>query len=130
MSPLGISIEGGEVTIRASRLKFKSIAVSAASPPRLLSAGLGGESMKNSSIEWTHHTFNPWIGCTQVSPACDHCYAMTMMDHRYHRVEWGAGKLRVRTSREYWRQPLRRHRDALAQGIRERVFLRFARRCL
>ena len=20
--------------------------------------------MKNSTIEWTHHTFNPWIGCT------------------------------------------------------------------
>lgn len=47
--------------------------------------------MKNSSIEWTHHTFNPWIGCTQVSPACDNCYAMVMMDRRYHRVEWGLG---------------------------------------
>jgi protein gp37 len=21
------------------------------------------------------YTFNPWIGCTRVSPACDHCYA-------------------------------------------------------
>ena len=29
----------------------------------------------NSKIEWTDHTFNPWIGCTKVSPACDHCYA-------------------------------------------------------
>ena len=26
-------------------------------------------------IEWTHHTFNPWIGCTKVSPGCKHCYA-------------------------------------------------------
>lgn len=25
---------------------------------------------ENSGIEWTHHTFNPWIGCTKVSPAC------------------------------------------------------------
>ena len=60
----------------------------------LCRANFGSDSMKNSPIEWTHHTFNPWIGCTQVSPACDNCYAMTMMDHRYHRVEWGAGKPR------------------------------------
>jgi hypothetical protein len=26
-------------------------------------------------IEWCDHTYNPWIGCTKVSPACDHCYA-------------------------------------------------------
>ncbi|MEX2171085.1 MAG: DUF5131 family protein [Pirellulales bacterium] len=78
--------------------------------------------MKNSAIEWTHHTFNPWIGCTQVSPACDHCYAMTMMDHRFHRVEWGVGKARVRTSADYWRQPLRWHRAAQAAKVRERVF--------
>ena len=24
---------------------------------------------ENSGIEWTHHTFNPWIGCTKVSAA-------------------------------------------------------------
>lgn len=78
--------------------------------------------MRNSAIEWTHHTFNPWIGCTQVSPACDHCYAMVMMDHRYQRVEWGAGKPRVRTTVDYWKQPLRWHRKALAAGVRERVF--------
>ena len=30
---------------------------------------------ENSAIEWTDHTFNPWTGCTKVSPGCDHCYA-------------------------------------------------------
>ena len=30
---------------------------------------------EHSTIEWTDHTFNPWWGCTKVSPACDHCYA-------------------------------------------------------
>lgn len=30
---------------------------------------------ENSKIEWTDHTFNPWYGCTKVSPGCDHCYA-------------------------------------------------------
>ena len=35
-------------------------------------------------IEWCDHTFNPWWGCTQVSPLCDHCYAM-MLDARWFR---------------------------------------------
>ena len=30
---------------------------------------------ENSKIEWTRHTWNPWVGCTALSPACDHCYA-------------------------------------------------------
>ncbi|MDQ2730749.1 MAG: phage Gp37/Gp68 family protein [Armatimonadota bacterium] len=29
-----------------------------------------------STIEWTDTTWNPITGCTQVSPGCDHCYAM------------------------------------------------------
>jgi uncharacterized protein len=33
-------------------------------------------------IEWCDHTFNPWWGCTQVSPLCDRCYAM-MLDIRW-----------------------------------------------
>ena len=30
---------------------------------------------ENSKIEWTDHTFNPWVGCTKLTPACDNCYA-------------------------------------------------------
>lgn len=30
----------------------------------------------NSKIEWTDATWNPVIGCTKVSPGCDHCYAI------------------------------------------------------
>lgn len=29
---------------------------------------------KNSKIEWTDHTWNPWIGCTKVSAGCKNCY--------------------------------------------------------
>ena len=29
----------------------------------------------DSKIEWCDHTFNPWIGCTKVSPGCANCYA-------------------------------------------------------
>lgn len=61
---------------------------------------------ENSAIEWTDHTFNPWVGCTKVGPGCDGCYAEAMMDHRYGRVEWGAGNDRLRTSPANWRKPL------------------------
>ena len=32
---------------------------------------------ENSKIEWCHHTFNGWRGCTKVSAGCEHCYADT-----------------------------------------------------
>lgn len=63
-------------------------------------------------IEWTDHTFNAWIGCTKVSPACDGCYAENLMDHRYGRVTWGPGEDRKRTSKENWRKPLKWNREA------------------
>lgn len=28
----------------------------------------------DSKIEWTKHTWNPWIGCIKVSPGCKNCY--------------------------------------------------------
>jgi len=77
---------------------------------------------ENSKIEWTDHTFNPWIGCTKVSPACDHCYAEAMMDTRYGRVTWGAGEDRSRTSAANWQQPRRWNRQAQAAGERPFVF--------
>jgi len=32
----------------------------------------------NSSIEWTHCTWNPITGCTKISPGCQNCYAECM----------------------------------------------------
>jgi len=75
---------------------------------------------ENSKIEWTHHTFNPWIGCTEVSPACDHCYAREL-SHRYGWAKWGAHD-RKRTSPENWRKPITWDRKAKAAGERHRVF--------
>jgi protein gp37 len=31
-------------------------------------------------IEWTDATWNPLVGCTKVSPGCDHCYAETLVN--------------------------------------------------
>jgi len=62
---------------------------------------------ERSAIEWCDSTFNPWIGCTKISTACDHCYAEAQMDTRLGRVKWGAGQQRQRTSAANWRQPVR-----------------------
>lgn len=67
---------------------------------------------EKTEISWTDSTFNPWLGCTKVSPGCANCYAETLMDHRYHRVKWGKGQPRQRTSAANWKQPLRWNRDA------------------
>ena len=61
---------------------------------------------ERSNIEWCDATFNPWIGCTKVSPACDHCYAERDFDLRRHVVQWGAGQARKRTSPANWKLPL------------------------
>jgi protein gp37 len=40
-------------------------------------------------IQWTHipgykgETWNPTVGCTRVSPGCDHCYAFALHDQRH-----------------------------------------------
>lgn len=76
---------------------------------------------ENSKIEWTDHTFNPWTGCTKVSPACDHCYAEGWAK-RSGAVKWGPGEPRRRTTEANWRKPLQWNRQAEQQGIRYRVF--------
>ena len=35
----------------------------------------------NSSIEWTKHTWNPWVGCFKVSPGCKNCYMYREQNH-------------------------------------------------
>jgi protein gp37 len=35
---------------------------------------------ERSSIEWTDASWNPVTGCTQVSPGCAHCYALTFAE--------------------------------------------------
>jgi protein gp37 len=75
---------------------------------------------KNSAIEWTHHTFNPWWGCTKVSPGCKHCYAETWAK-RLGAQLWGARAPRRTFSDAHWREPLAWN-AAVSPGKRERVF--------
>lgn len=76
---------------------------------------------ENSGIEWTDHTFNPWIGCTKVSPGCEHCYAEAFA-RRYNKAEWGPTARRVRTSAANWQKPLAWNKKAQQEGRRYRVF--------
>ncbi len=76
---------------------------------------------KNSAIEWTDHTFNPWIGCTKVSPGCAHCYA-EQIGKRTGRVKWGKGQPRQRTGPACWKNPMAWNKEALKSRQRQRVF--------
>lgn len=76
---------------------------------------------KYSNIEWTHHTFNPWWGCTKVSPACAHCYAETW-SLRFGSKLWGREAERRFFGENHWREPLRWNAEARTSGIRARVF--------
>lgn len=74
---------------------------------------------ERTEISWADATFNPWIGCTKVSCACDFCYA-ERYGNRFG-VKWGNHDRR-RTSAAYWKQPLAWDRAAEKSGIRRRVF--------
>jgi protein gp37 len=76
---------------------------------------------KDSAIEWTHHTFNPWWGCTKVSPGCKYCYAETWA-RRVGQDVWGARAPRRELSDPYWHQPLAWDAEAVRLKERRRVF--------
>ena len=76
---------------------------------------------KNSHIEWTNHTFNPWWGCHKVSPGCDNCYAEAW-SKRVGQTLWGQTAPRRFFGDVHWREPLKWDREANVAGVRARVF--------
>lgn len=75
---------------------------------------------EQSAISWTDATFNPVIGCTRISPGCDHCYAARDNERRKWVSEWDGP--RRRTSIANWRLPLTWNRKAAESGKPLRVF--------
>ena len=73
----------------------------------------------HTAIEWTDHTFNPWIGCTRVSAECDNCYAWDLSKFRGW-AKWGRGEPRHVT--KTWRDPRNWNRQAEQAHVRQRVF--------
>ena len=56
----------------------------------------------NTGISWADHTWNPWQGCTRVSPGCANCY---MFAEREGRFGIPSGTV-VRSSPATFRKPL------------------------
>ena len=75
---------------------------------------------ENSKIEWTDHTFNAWVGCTKISPACDHCYAESWAKRTGSPGLWQGE--RRRTTASNWMQPVKWNRGAAMAGTRRKVF--------
>lgn len=79
---------------------------------------------EHTAIEWTDCTFNPWWGCTNVSPGCEHCYA-ELAARRYYPAAalWGTGAPRRTFGAEHWNGPRRWARTLPGKlGRRPRVF--------
>lgn len=70
---------------------------------------------ENSSIEWTDHTVNFWVGCRKITAGCAHCYMFT------DQTRYGQDPGVVRRTKT-WGDPLKWNRKAKAEGIRKRVF--------
>lgn len=76
---------------------------------------------ETTGISWTDHTFNPWWGCTRVSPGCVNCYAETF-DKRIGGDHWGPGKPRREFGEKHWNEPLRWDRAHKKAGTIGKVF--------
>jgi len=78
---------------------------------------------EGTKIEWCDHTFNPWWGCSQVSPGCDHCYAKALAERfRPGRKIWNTDD-RLIFGMQHWEEPLRWNQRAWARGRSESVFV-------
>jgi protein gp37 len=78
---------------------------------------------ERTSITWTDATFNPWWGCTHISPACDHCYAETFAIFKGYKDLWSPYSHARRFFGEaHWDEPISWNRKAAKDGKIFRVF--------
>ena len=78
--------------------------------------------MGANNIQRCDHTFNPSVGCTKVSAACDHCYAESLRQHALgSRIVWTRRTSAYRR-KQIGAQPLKWNRTAADAGVRQRVF--------
>lgn len=77
--------------------------------------------MKNTKIEWTHHTVNLWIGCSKVSEACENCYAEAWAK-RFHKDCFGRNPRMFRFDKAV-AEIEKLNRSAQKRGVVETVFI-------
>jgi protein gp37 len=75
---------------------------------------------EKTGITWCHHTFNPWWGCTRISPGCDNCYADAWARRTGFKL-WDGGPRRF-FGQTHWDEPLKWNAAAAEAGERRRVF--------
>lgn len=64
--------------------------------------------MKNTTIEWCNHTWNPWVGCTKISEGCRECYMYRDM------IRFGGNPYIIKkTAKPTFELPLRIQKPAL-----------------
>jgi len=68
-------------------------------------------------ISWANRTWNPWMGCRKVSPACDNCYAESLVNRLRGK---GAFDTVVRT--KTWTDPRRWQKEAEREKRFDLVF--------
>ena len=80
------------------------------------------------TISWCEHTYNPWWGCTRVSPGCRNCYAETFSRRVGHSdagskaALWGDRAERRFFGDKHWAEPLKWDRIAGERGWPALVF--------
>lgn len=80
-------------------------------------------SKAETKIQWCDFTFNPWRGCTKVSPGCAHCYAETLSRRNPAVLGiWGKEGTREIASESMWKNPIAWNREAEKSGQRRSVF--------
>jgi protein gp37 len=65
---------------------------------------------EQTKIGWCDATWNPWRGCSKVSPGCARCYA-ERHESRFGTVQWGPNGTRVVTTEANWKKPLKWNRE-------------------
>lgn len=60
---------------------------------------------ETTKIQWAESTWDPWRGCTKVSPGCLNCYAEALAQ-RNPEVFGGWGKGAVRATSKSWNHPI------------------------
>ena len=69
---------------------------------------------RTTTIEWTHHTWNPFVGCNIVSAGCTNCYAMRQAYRLQHAFGFPSyrGTTRKVKGRPVWTGRVNRSSDA------------------
>ncbi len=88
------------------------------------------------SIEWTDATWNPFRGCSRISPGCERCYAEMLAARFSHEGGWGHGfaemvngkprwtrKVALLEHNLYWPLHYKGAPDAIEAGRPTRIFV-------